>query len=423
MCEELKTASGKSLKVIYQGQYNTFNGPDFKNAVINLDGENKQGDVEIHLRTYDWIAHQHQEDRAYNNTVLHVVYEHKALSAYTIREDAAGVEILELKNQTAPEIAKLFSQYQNPEENRTPQACDYFTLTTDEQLISLLKAEGWERILRKVARFNAELQFHSFDQLLYNGFMEALGYGKNKFNTLALAQQFAWDTLQEWKGAGLTDLALAAIWIYYSGLVTQAGRLLGPELSELLARAYEEQNFTTAKGNLHWNLFRIRPLNHPVKRLVQASLVIDKLLDRGFLTFILTAFQSSDKGKPLSFITNIQSQINVTRFRDIEIGKIGTNMLQTMAGNIFLPVIFLYAQKTNDHSLQDQIIAAYNQMTAENGNYITSFMGGYLNQQQLQLCNKKFIYQQGVMNLYFRFCNYRLCDLCLAERSKKLQKM
>ncbi|HQB97513.1 MAG TPA: DUF2851 family protein, partial [Candidatus Cloacimonadota bacterium] len=29
---ELRTVSGKSVRIVYQGQYNTGRGPDFKNA-------------------------------------------------------------------------------------------------------------------------------------------------------------------------------------------------------------------------------------------------------------------------------------------------------------------------------------------------------------------------------------------------------
>lgn len=423
LAEELKTASGKSLKVIYQGQYNTFNGPDFKNAVLDLAGEALQGDVEIHLRSYDWIAHQHHEDRAYNSTVLHVVYEHKAQAVYTIREDAIGIEILELKNQTAPEIAKLFIQYQKPDDLPLRKACDYFTLGSEEQLLPLLKEEGWERFLRKVNRFNAELQFHSFDQLLYNGFMETLGYSKNKFNTLSIAQQFDWDTLLEWKKSDLDGLALASIWLHYSGLNDQAEKVIGPVIYNTLEKAYEKQVFSTSKGQLQWNLFRIRPANHPVRRILQAALIIDRLLDKGFLNTVLNVFTTSEKNTPGSFIDNLKHGLENQADNKNLIGSLGKSHLQTVIGNVFLPILYLYAGKVNDTNLKEKVRTTYLQIPAENGNYITEFMSNYLSPQQKKHFNSKFIFQQGLMNLYFRFCNYRLCELCLKEKQSKLHNM
>ncbi|MDD5316398.1 MAG: DUF2851 family protein, partial [Candidatus Cloacimonetes bacterium] len=51
---DLRCISRKDLRVVYQGQFNTGRGPDFKNAIIELAGEQLRGDIEIHLKTTDW---------------------------------------------------------------------------------------------------------------------------------------------------------------------------------------------------------------------------------------------------------------------------------------------------------------------------------------------------------------------------------
>ena len=63
MQNELRTVTGKSVQVKYQGQYNTNRGPDFRNALIEISGELLRGDVEIHLNSNDWIAHNHHEEQ------------------------------------------------------------------------------------------------------------------------------------------------------------------------------------------------------------------------------------------------------------------------------------------------------------------------------------------------------------------------
>jgi len=54
------------------------------------------GNVEIHVRTSDWIKHCHSEDEAYNNVILHVVYDSDVpLSTHT----GAPMPTLVLRNR------------------------------------------------------------------------------------------------------------------------------------------------------------------------------------------------------------------------------------------------------------------------------------------------------------------------------------
>ncbi|HSH08937.1 MAG TPA: DUF2851 family protein, partial [Oceanipulchritudo sp.] len=68
-----RTRSGHGLKVRFPGRWNRGAGPDFREAVIELDGEVRVGDIEIHLYREDWWRHGHDHDPAYNGVLLHVV--------------------------------------------------------------------------------------------------------------------------------------------------------------------------------------------------------------------------------------------------------------------------------------------------------------------------------------------------------------
>ena len=71
----LKTHDGLPVRVVNPGFRNLDSGPDYLEAKIEIGEQLWAGQVEIHVRTSDWNRHGHQYDKAYNNVVLHVVYE------------------------------------------------------------------------------------------------------------------------------------------------------------------------------------------------------------------------------------------------------------------------------------------------------------------------------------------------------------
>lgn len=92
----LHTTEGLPLVIHSHGEYNTFNGPDFTSARIDIGGTHWAGAIEIHVKSSDWKAHKHQEDEAYENVVLHVVYE-EDVPIY--REDGERIPCLELQHR------------------------------------------------------------------------------------------------------------------------------------------------------------------------------------------------------------------------------------------------------------------------------------------------------------------------------------
>lgn len=67
------TTNGRMLEVRSPGRWNRGAGPDFREAVIEIDGEVRIGDIEIHLYREDWWRHGHHLDQNYDRVVLHVV--------------------------------------------------------------------------------------------------------------------------------------------------------------------------------------------------------------------------------------------------------------------------------------------------------------------------------------------------------------
>jgi hypothetical protein len=76
------------------GQYLELAGPDFFNAQIRIGNQMWAGNVEIHLKSSDWYVHHHERDAAYENVILHVVWEH---DTEIYRKNNTEIPVLELK--------------------------------------------------------------------------------------------------------------------------------------------------------------------------------------------------------------------------------------------------------------------------------------------------------------------------------------
>ena len=71
---DLKTVDGEVIHIYSAGIHNTHSGPDFSNARIRIGDTTWAGNVEIHVPSSDWRKHNHANDEAYKNVILHVVY-------------------------------------------------------------------------------------------------------------------------------------------------------------------------------------------------------------------------------------------------------------------------------------------------------------------------------------------------------------
>ena len=74
--KSLETSDGEPIEILDFGEYNAYDsGADFQNARIRIGGLLWAGAVEMHIRSSDWLAHGHQRDAAFQNVILHVVFE------------------------------------------------------------------------------------------------------------------------------------------------------------------------------------------------------------------------------------------------------------------------------------------------------------------------------------------------------------
>lgn len=103
---DTKTVQGEAITIVSTGQYLQLAGPDFFNAQLTIGSQKWAGNVEIHLKSSDWYIHSHEKDTAYDNVILHVVWEH---DTEVFRQDNTEIPVLELKHYVSPEILNSYN--------------------------------------------------------------------------------------------------------------------------------------------------------------------------------------------------------------------------------------------------------------------------------------------------------------------------
>jgi hypothetical protein len=103
---DVKTVQGDAITIVNSGQYLQLAGPDFFNAQLTIGSQKWAGNVEIHLKSSDWYIHSHETDTAYDNVILHVVWEH---DTEVFRQDNTEIPVLELKHYVSPEILNNYN--------------------------------------------------------------------------------------------------------------------------------------------------------------------------------------------------------------------------------------------------------------------------------------------------------------------------
>lgn len=299
--EWLRTHGGTKIRVIYPGSLGTGAGPDFRNALLEVEGQGiVRGDVEIHVRQKDWKSHGHGGDPNYNGVVLHAALEVE--SQDTQLQSGRHAPVVSLMPLFAVESVAVNG-------TRTPASPANASLwallgqqgypapQSPGGMGELLDLAGDRRFLAKTEYLTLLMGEQSPEQTLYENLMEALGYRNNQQAFLKLAARATYASLAQ-GAAGLPRedraQALAKWLLHLSGLHSE-----DPEANEPLPRV----GFGAPLSATEWHCFRLRPANHPRRRIMGAAILLDRFLDQGLVAGLAGACGAGDAKKVIAALT------------------------------------------------------------------------------------------------------------------------
>jgi hypothetical protein len=265
---DLTTTSGDKLRIVSVGQHNQNSGPDFFNAQLTINGQFWAGNVEIHIRSSDWYLHHHEDDAAYDNVILHAVWEH---DAEVFRKDNTAIPTLEMKfcvqSNTLARYYRLFSikhKWINCE-NELDQVDEFILKNWLDWLYIERLEQKSEIILTSLKKSNNHWEGLLFRLLCKNFGLKVNG---EAFSSLAASLDFS-----------VIQKSAQTVFNLESLLFGQAGLLNETKEDGYFKKLQKNYTFQKHKFGLD-NLtvvtpkyFRLRPPNFPTIRLSQLAVL------------------------------------------------------------------------------------------------------------------------------------------------------
>ena len=281
----LRTEAGKAVRVVYPGRAGTAAGPDFRDALLEVEGLGLVcGDVELHIKQQDWDSHGHGGDPNYNGVVFHGALEVK--SAETRLQSGSHAPVVSLQALLEEEPEKISDGETSLDLWEVLCRKGYARPGSIDEAGAALDRAGDQRFLLKSQQLSEFIRADGPDQALYHAMMEGLGYSSNRRPFTELASRAPYEAIAQ---AALEipsrDRALAI-----RGWLGSCSGFDSPEQPR-------PRGIGPAMNRQEWRLFRVRPANHPRRRIWGAALVLARFLEQGLAAGLAAVAADSSPAK------------------------------------------------------------------------------------------------------------------------------
>lgn len=396
----LKLVSGQGVSILHPGQHNQLAGPDFLDARIRIDETLWAGHVEIHINASDWYAHRHERDPAYENVILHVVWQN---NLPVIGKDGLPIPTLELRKQIAGD---LYSSFKNLLFRRTLFIpCEKEISSIDPMVIrSWLERLYLERLQGKIKAIREDVVRTSGNWEAAFIIQLAGGFGTkiNKMAFAALARQIPYRVLCKTRSK---LRSLEALFMGMGGLLQRAQNtdpyLLGQRMEfEYLSQKFDLKPLTQER--IHF--FKLRPLNFPTIRLSQLSGLLHRSPD--LLNQCITAQTIGELHKILRIRTSAYWETHYTfGNRASRKAKLtSTGFIDIVVINIVLPFKYAYLRSRGEDPWAE-IMRLIEQIRPERNSIIDGF-------DKSGIRSLSAMDTQALLELYTSYCRSKRCLEC-----------
>ena len=401
---DLRTTDNHDLEIVHQGTHNHDGGPDFLNARIRIGETLWAGNVELHLRSSDWLRHGHQHDAAYQNVILHVV-----LDADQIIEGPSGQPIptLELRQRVPTGILSI---YQKLVHNEHWIPCQHHFHHVAEFTRNLwLDRLLVERLERKTEDIHSALEAEqqNWEKVFYHRLACNFGMKVNAEPFGRLARSLPLSVLAKHKNNLFQVQAL---------LFGQAGMLERDFADDFPIALQKEYRFLRAKFHLQpieaaaWKFMRMRPGNFPTIRIAQfarliqqSSRLFGKVLDAEDRDAIHQLFR-------VELDSYWRERYIFDKPSDPRSKTLGKSAVDLIIINTIVPFLFHYARVRGDETYRDRAMQLLETLPPEQNRIIRGWA-------RLGVDADSAYRTQALIELKNEYCTPKRCTSCTIGNS------
>ena len=390
---------GETIEIVAIGEHNQDSGPDFFSSKVLINDVLLVGNVEIHIKTSDWLKHKHQLNKAYDNLVLHVVYEH---DVELPQNELFNVSVVELKN-----IIKrsLIEQYSQLELSKQMIPCGKsITMVSDIVWKSWMDRLAISRIEEKTKRIDTLFQLchQNYEDTLYVLLSRNFGFKINNDAFELLGKSIPYSILKKHADQ---PIQIEALLFGTAGFLDE---LFTDAYPKLLQNEYEflkhKYQLVPLKKEL-WKFSKTRPVNFPTIRISQLAHLIGKqqslfhvlekqptLLElKAFFNIETTAYWKTH----YKFDTEVEESFK----------PLGESAFHTIVINTIIPFLFFMSERNFNIELKEHAMDILAQLPAE----VNTKTKAYTN---LGVKTASALESQAQIQLYDFFCSIKACLHC-----------
>jgi hypothetical protein len=396
---KIHTTEYETIEIISIGQHNLNSGPDFFNAQLRIADQLWAGNVEIHLKSSDWFLHNHEADKAYDNVILHVVWEH---DTDVFRKNNSKLPTLVLKDFVNEATLKNYQALVNNAQKWINCEID-FARVNDFIIQNWLERLYLERLEEKSEAINKLLKEsnNDWEAVLFKLLAKNFGLKVNGDAFYSLANSFNFSMIRKLQS---NKNQLEAVFFGQANLLNdpvEDSYYLGLQREyEYLKKKFKLDN----KGVIPIQYFRLRPTNFPTIRLSQLAMLyhshqnlFSKLINLSRLKEYYTVLATETTAYWESHYTFGKS----SKYSKKTISKSFVNLLLI---NTLIPLKYCYARH-NGKDNNEVILKLIQEIKSEKNSIVDKF-------ESFKPVSKTAMQSQALLQMKNFYCDKNKCLQC-----------